>query len=105
MFSQYFSLGSRIKKHYVSAEVLLCLAEGRFIPPIRRENLYGLQYSMLPARRFGISELWRQLNEADKTGKGSMNGSARDHGETVRFGNGSAAPGHFANGALRRRKR
>jgi phosphatidylinositol N-acetylglucosaminyltransferase subunit Q len=104
MFSQYFQLGTRIKKHYVSAEVLLCLAEGRFIPPIRRENLYGLQYSMLPARRFGIAELWKQLNEVH-TSKGTMNGSAGGYSGAEHLGNGVLRDKHLMNGALRRRQR
>ena len=31
------------------------------MPPIHRKNLYGLQYSMLPARRVGIQELYTKL--------------------------------------------
>lgn len=104
MFNQYFQLGTRIKKHYVSPEVLLCLGSGRFIPPIHRENLYGLQYSMLPAQRFGITELWKQLNEAEKMA-GTMNGSAEDGAFGMKFGNGTFRTGHVLNGTARRRKR
>lgn len=32
------------------------------MPPLHRKNLYGLQYSMLPARRVGIKELWEMMN-------------------------------------------
>jgi phosphatidylinositol N-acetylglucosaminyltransferase subunit Q len=62
MFQSYFELGSRIRKHYFSPRVMLCLASGQFVPPIHRGNLYSLQYSMLPAERVSITELWDQLN-------------------------------------------
>ncbi|EFX00961.1 n-acetylglucosaminyl transferase component GPI1 [Grosmannia clavigera kw1407] len=61
MFHQYFRMGSRIRKHYVSPRVLLCLLTGKFVPPINRKNLYSLQYSMLPTRRTGIWEMWEAL--------------------------------------------
>ncbi|KAI9773433.1 MAG: phosphatidylinositol N-acetylglucosaminyltransferase subunit gpi1 [Geoglossum simile] len=63
MFRQYFQLGHRLRNHYVSPRVILCLATGRFVPPIHRKNLYSLQYSMLPAPRTGIIELWTKLTE------------------------------------------
>ncbi|KAF2760842.1 N-acetylglucosaminyl transferase component Gpi1 [Pseudovirgaria hyperparasitica] len=63
MFHEYFALGNRIRKHYLSPGVFLCLVTGRFVPPIHRKNLYSLQYSMLPARRAGIRELWSKLME------------------------------------------
>lgn len=63
MFHQYFQMGERIRKHYLSARVLFCLATGRFVPPIHRKDLYALQYSMLPARRAGILEMWDTLNK------------------------------------------
>jgi phosphatidylinositol N-acetylglucosaminyltransferase subunit Q len=105
MFNEYFQLGSRIKMHYGSPGVLLCLVSGRFVPPIHRKNLYSLQYSMLPARRFGIAELWRQLNEAEKIAskeKLYQNGSFR-----VPMGDGNGVVGrkHSWNGLARRRKR
>jgi phosphatidylinositol glycan class Q protein len=31
------------------------------VPPIHRKNLYSLQYSMLPARRSGIMDMWHAL--------------------------------------------
>ncbi|KAF2835767.1 N-acetylglucosaminyl transferase component Gpi1 [Patellaria atrata CBS 101060] len=62
-FNEYFQLGNRIKKHYISLGVFLCFVTGRFVPPIHRKNLYSLQYSMLPAKRVGIGELWARLNE------------------------------------------
>ncbi|CAZ85429.1 unnamed protein product [Tuber melanosporum] len=61
MFHQYFQLGQRIRKHYVSPHVILCLMTGRFVPPIHRKNLYSMQYSMLPTRRAGMLELWIRL--------------------------------------------
>ena len=63
MFHQYFQMGERIRKHYLSARVLFCLATGRFVPPIHRKDLYALQYSMLPARRAAILEMWDTLNK------------------------------------------
>ncbi|KAI5859882.1 Gpi1-domain-containing protein [Durotheca rogersii] len=62
MFHQYFQMGGRIRKHYLSFRVLFCLVTGRFVPPIHRKALYSLQYSMLPARRAGIMEMWEALN-------------------------------------------
>ncbi|KAH7362319.1 phosphatidylinositol N-acetylglucosaminyltransferase subunit GPI1 [Plectosphaerella cucumerina] len=58
MFHQYFQMGSRIHKHYLSPRVLLCLLTGKFVPPINRKKLYSLQYSMLPAHRASIREMW-----------------------------------------------
>ncbi|KAF8436433.1 N-acetylglucosaminyl transferase component-domain-containing protein, partial [Terfezia claveryi] len=63
MYHQYFQLGSRIRKHYVSPTVILCLATGRFVPPIHRKNLYSMQYSMLPTIRAGVKEVWRAMIE------------------------------------------
>ncbi|KAI9666252.1 MAG: phosphatidylinositol N-acetylglucosaminyltransferase subunit gpi1 [Bathelium mastoideum] len=79
MFIEYSSLANRIRKHYISPGVFLCLISGRFVPPIHRKNLYSMQYSMLPARRVGITELWKQLTtrrihrDRDKE-KANMNG-------------------------------
>lgn len=64
MFDQYFQLGYRIRKHYLSPSVLLCLATGQFLPPIHRKSLYSLQYSMLPARRASVLEVWTRLTES-----------------------------------------
>jgi phosphatidylinositol glycan class Q protein len=63
MFDQYFQLGARVRKHYLSAHVAYYLATGQFVPPIHRKSLYSLQYSMLPARRAEISEVWKCLTE------------------------------------------
>jgi phosphatidylinositol glycan class Q protein len=62
MFHQYFQMGSRIRKHYLSPRVLFCLLTGRFVPPIHRKNLYSLQYSMLPAQRASLPDMWAALN-------------------------------------------
>ncbi|MCJ1244592.1 phosphatidylinositol N-acetylglucosaminyltransferase subunit gpi1 [Trapelia coarctata] len=64
MFDQYFQLGERVRKHYLSARVAFYLATGQFVPPIHRKSLYSLQYSMLPARRADIAEVWKTLTEA-----------------------------------------
>jgi len=78
MFDQYFQLGHRIRKHYLSPQVVFYLITGRFVPPIARQNLYSLQYSMLPAKRAGIGEVWNRLTERSPTRTGaSPNGSIR----------------------------
>jgi phosphatidylinositol glycan class Q protein len=63
MFHQYFQLGHRIRKHYLSPRVIFYLTTGRFVPPIHRKNLYSLQYSMLPAQRAGVLAMWVSLTE------------------------------------------
>lgn len=72
MFNEYFELGNRLQKHYLSPSVFLCLATGQFVPPIHRRNLYSLQYSMLPKSRTGISELWRKLTEREPVPEGKF---------------------------------
>ncbi|KAH7393888.1 N-acetylglucosaminyl transferase component-domain-containing protein [Phaeosphaeria sp. MPI-PUGE-AT-0046c] len=67
MFNPYFELSGRIRKHYLAPSVLLNLASGEFVPPLHRQTLYSLQYSMLPARRATINELWERLNEKNAT--------------------------------------
>lgn len=57
-------MAQRIRKHYLSPTVLLCLVTGKFVPPIDRKNLYSLQYSMLPAKRPGIWEMWTALSSS-----------------------------------------
>ena len=80
-FAQYAHLTDRLRKHYLSPRVFLYLVSGQFIPPIHRKNLYSLQYSMLPARRVTVGELWRLLSESGsgKTDSASMNGTAPGH--------------------------
>ncbi|KAI9831191.1 MAG: phosphatidylinositol N-acetylglucosaminyltransferase subunit gpi1 [Phylliscum demangeonii] len=63
MLQQYFQLGHRLRQHYLSPQVIFCLATGRFVPPIHRRNLYSLQYSMLPRRRAAVSEMWALLTQ------------------------------------------
>ncbi|KAF2849289.1 Gpi1-domain-containing protein [Plenodomus tracheiphilus IPT5] len=65
MFQSYFELAARIRKHYFSPSVLLSLVSGQFVPPIHRRNLYSLQYSMLPAERASVGELWKRLTEKE----------------------------------------
>lgn len=77
IFHEYFQFGNRICKHYLSPKVFFGFASGTFVPPLHRKNLYGLQYSMLPAKRVGIVELWDRLKTtATKTQKanGAANG-------------------------------
>ncbi|KAK5151345.1 hypothetical protein LTR04_006616 [Oleoguttula sp. CCFEE 6159] len=88
MFAQYFQLGNRIRKHYFVPHVFLCLVTGQFVPPIHRKNLYSLQYSMLPARRVGIAELWHQLTEKPPP-RPTTNGIPK------KFANGHARRGHW----------
>ncbi|KAL6709519.1 pig-Q [Coniothyrium glycines] len=71
MFQPYFELGRRIRTHYFSVSVLLCLVSGRYVPPIHRRNLYSFQYSMLPAQRSSISELWQNLTEKNDIARSS----------------------------------
>lgn len=91
MLNEYFRLGNRIRKHYLSPGVFLCLVTGRFVPPIHRKNLYSLQYSMLPARRAGVWELWARLTEQQPQQQQPVLSVANGH---VRKGS--------ANGGLRR---
>ncbi|KAL8768452.1 MAG: hypothetical protein Q9209_005358 [Squamulea sp. 1 TL-2023] len=63
MFDQYFQLGDRLRKHYLSPSVVYCLSTGQFLPPLHRKSLYSLQYSMLPAQRASIKEVWSRLTE------------------------------------------
>jgi phosphatidylinositol N-acetylglucosaminyltransferase subunit Q len=67
IFSQYSQLGARIRQHYLSPKVVFRLLTGRFVPPLRREEMYGLQYSVLPRERVSIAEVWKGLTEADST--------------------------------------
>jgi phosphatidylinositol glycan class Q protein len=73
MFNPYFELSSRIRKHYLAPSVFLSLLSGEFVPPIHRRTLYSLQYSMLPAERATVGELWEKLNETDVSADGKHN--------------------------------
>lgn len=74
MFHPYFELGGRIRKHYLSPSVFMYLASGQFVPPIHRRNLYSLQYSMLPATRASVTELWENLTERPQSKAEVLNG-------------------------------
>ncbi|KAL4884656.1 muts domain V-domain-containing protein [Aspergillus karnatakaensis] len=77
MFDQYFQLGHRLRKHYLSPRVIFCLFTGRFVPPIHRRNLYSMQYSMLPDVRPSLAQVWTELTQVRKSSSGgSSSGSA-----------------------------
>jgi phosphatidylinositol glycan class Q protein len=76
MFHQYFQMGHRIRKHYLSPRVLLCLLTGQFVPPLNRKNLYSLQYSMLPARRAGVMEMWNAVNSLPDSSSSSSSSTS-----------------------------
>ena len=99
MFDQYFQLGHRLRKHYLSPSVILCLVTGRFVPPIHRRNLYSMQYSMLPAHRAGMFEVWSRLME-----KSTSNSSAGGRGMNGGMGNGlvKVPANYISNGGGRR---
>lgn len=80
MFRQYSQLGSRLKRHYVSARVILCLLTGKFVPPIHRRNLYSMQYSMLPTRRAGMLEVWARLVGEPVEAVGGTKAGCEDNG-------------------------
>ncbi|EEA27725.1 pig-Q [Talaromyces marneffei ATCC 18224] len=100
MFDQYFQLGHRLRKHYLSPSVILCLVTGRFVPPIHRRNLYSMQYSMLPAHRAGMFEVWNRLTEKKSTSNGSSGGRGMNGG----MGNGlvKVPSSYMSNGGGRR---
>lgn len=64
MFDQYFQLAHRIREHYLSHRLVICLITGQFLPPIHRKSMYSLQYSMLPTQRANVAELWAILSQA-----------------------------------------
>jgi phosphatidylinositol glycan class Q protein len=102
MFDQYFQLGHRLRKHYLAPRVIFCLMTGRFVPPIHRRNLYSMQYSMLPARRAGMAEVWSMLTQPKKGGSGS--GSSGSVGGIGALGNSiPKVPPNFGQGDVRRR--
>ena len=60
------------------------------MPPLGREEMYGLQYSVLPRERVRIGEVWKQLNmddEAQRKGIG-MNGFGNVTGKARNLTNG-----------------
>ncbi|KAL2112697.1 hypothetical protein VUR80DRAFT_6724 [Thermomyces stellatus] len=86
MFHQYLQMAQRIRKHYLSPTVLFCLVTGKLVPPIDRKSLYSLQYSMLPARRPGIWEMWGALtgDERPRRPGWMAGGTRRVHGRKVK---------------------
>ncbi|EAW09561.1 phosphatidylinositol N-acetylglucosaminyltransferase [Aspergillus clavatus NRRL 1] len=102
MFDQYFQLGHRLRKHYLSPRVIFCLFTGRFVPPIHRRNLYSMQYSMLPARRAGMAEVWSLLTQPRKSSSGSS-GSSSMTGIGAGVNGIPKVPPGFAHGDARRR--
>lgn len=77
------------------------------MPPIHRKNLYSLQYSMLPARRASIGEMWRALSVVDKGKRSGRDGDkivgSRGGGvENIRLG---VLRERWSQGSLRERRR
>lgn len=60
IFKSYRTLGHRLRLHYLSFGVITRIMTGQFVP-IQRSKLYGLLYSMLPARRASISTVFEEL--------------------------------------------
>jgi phosphatidylinositol glycan class Q protein len=99
MFDQYFQLGHRLRKHYLSPHVFFCLVTGGFVPPIDRRSLYSMQYSMLPARRDGMAEVWARLTEKSSGGSSVTNSGMLSNG----VGSGAVKlPNGFGMGSGRR---
>lgn len=103
MFDQYFQLGHRLRAHYLSPRVIFCLVTGRFVPPIHRRNLYSMQYSMLPARRAGMAEVWSLLTQPRKANSGSGGSSTMVGGMGATANGLLKVPGGFGQGDMRRR--
>lgn len=99
MFDQYFQLGHRLRKHYLAPRVIFRLVTGRFVPPIHRRNLYSMQYSMLPARRAGMAEVWALLTQPKKSGSGSGGAGSGGMGPNPV----PKVPPNFGQGDVRRR--
>jgi len=95
MFHQYFQMGHRIRKHYLSPRVLLCLITGKFVPPLNRKNLYSLQYSMLPARRAGVMDMWNAVNSLPAQMKRTQ------PVQVPVLANGMKLPGNYGGGRVR----
>lgn len=87
---------------------------GKFVPPIHRKSLYSLQYSMLPARRVGVGEVWRMLygdhvDSKEPTMNGSVHKPAMNGGgkvaQAVQNGNAINGSGVHPRGSLKGRSR
>ena len=81
IFEQYFQLWARIHQHYLSPKVVFRLLTGRFVPPLGRSEMYGLQYSVLPRQRATIAEVWKSLNEAEETSTSNGIATSRNIGK------------------------
>jgi phosphatidylinositol glycan class Q protein len=99
MFHQYFQMGHRIRKHYLAPRVLLCLLTGKFVPPLNRKVLYSLQYSMLPARRAGVVEMWNAVNSLpDNNNKKGVGTGAGPQIQIPVLANGKMYPSNYTGG-------
>ncbi|KAJ5735223.1 N-acetylglucosaminyl transferase component [Penicillium malachiteum] len=103
MFDQYFQLGHRLRKHYLSPRVIFCLVTGRFVPPIHRRNLYSMQYSMLPARRARMGEVWSLLTQPKKGGSGGSSSGSMSSSMGTLSHPVPKVPPNFGQGDIRRR--
>ena len=90
IFEQYFQLWARIRQHYLSPKVVFRLLTGRFVPPLGRSEMYGLQYSVLPRERATVAEVWKSLSESDtpvatkgSTGARGQRGQLGAHGRAI----------------------
>ncbi|RMD42385.1 hypothetical protein DV735_g2734, partial [Chaetothyriales sp. CBS 134920] len=80
-------LANRIRKHYLSPKVVFRLLTGRLVPPLGREEMYCLQYSVLPRERVSIGEVWAQLNAKDDEKTGGGKGAASVNGYLTGYPN------------------
>ena len=79
IFLQYFQLGSRLRKHYLSPKVVYRLLTGQFIPPISRESMYQMQYTVLPRKRVSVAQVWKELTAIDVPVTGQVQGKGASH--------------------------
>ncbi|WBW70628.1 pig-Q [Schizosaccharomyces osmophilus] len=63
MFDHYRKLARRLISHYLSQTTLISLLVGCPIPPIPAEQLYNIQYAMLPHPRISVKKLWNLFFE------------------------------------------
>ncbi|KAL2399045.1 N-acetylglucosaminyl-phosphatidylinositol biosynthetic protein gpi1 [Exophiala dermatitidis] len=84
IFEQYFQLWARIRQHYLSPKVILRLLTGRFVPPLGRSEMYGLQYSVLPRERATVSEVWKILSATSSSETNSTTGTSGSNSATHR---------------------
>ena len=79
IFLQYFQLGSRLRKHYLSPKVVYRLLTGQFIPPISRESMYQMQYTVLPRKRVSVAQVWKELTAIDVPVAAQVQGKGASH--------------------------